>query len=164
MIWRDDDISCSTLAWPLEEADAALAEYGLTHTVAVIACDLHRRPDLVETINACRMDVQLHCWTHDDLTLHRVSLQNIARGVEMIERLFGQRPTVLYPPWNRSDDTVVEVAASLGLRVSNQKISLQAFIRAGGDVAEEVVNFHYWSDEERSLLRTAARIYDGRWK
>ena len=162
LIWRDDDISCTTLIGQLEETDAALAEYGLTHTIAVIACDLHRRPDLVEMIKACRMDVQLHCWTHEDMTLNRESLHSLSQGVEMIERLFGARPTVLYPPWNRADETVVAVAAELGLRVSVEKVSLQAFIRVDGDISEPVVNFHYWSETERSLLRKAARIHHRR--
>ena len=122
LIWRDDDISSATQLEMLLEADAALSEYGLTHTVAVIAEGFDQRPDLVEAIKACRMDVQLHCWTHEDLTLNRESLHSLSHGVEMIERLFGARPTVLYPPWNRADETVVAVAAELGLRVSVEKV------------------------------------------
>jgi hypothetical protein len=47
------------------------------------------------------------------------------------------------------------------LRVSWQKISLAQFIRAGGDVAEPVINFHYWAVEDVILLERALRIARG---
>lgn len=159
LIWRDDDISAQTNVWELLLADDVLRAAGLRHTVAVIAKDIEDHVELIDAIRERRMDVQLHCWTHDDLTIDRESLRNLASGVETIEQVFGQRPTVLYPPWNRADGMVYEVAESLGLRVSNQKVSLQKYIKVGGDVAEDVVNFHYWSEEERALLLEAIDVF-----
>lgn len=162
LIWRDDDISAQTKARDLLLADDILQAEGLRHTVAVIAKDLDDHVELIDAIRERRMDVQLHCWTHDDLTVDRESLRNLASGVEMIEQVFGIRPTVLYPPWNRADGCVRDMAASLGLTVSNQKVSLSQFIRVDGDVTERVVNFHYWSASERKQLAEAVRIHQRR--
>src|SRR6185295_19452154 len=101
------------------------------------------RPDLVKLIRERGMIVQLHCWKHDDLTVDRFARGELERAVEMLERLF-VRPTVLYPPWNKSSPEVEEIAARLGLTVSNAKVSLSQYLRARGDVAEDVVNFHHW--------------------
>lgn len=162
LIWRDDDISVRTNLRELLEVDHLLQTAGLRHTVAIIAKNLDTNPLLIAEIKSRRMDVQLHCWDHEDLTVDRTALADLSLGVEMIERVFGERPSVLYPPWNRADGRVHEVAASLGLRVSNEKVSLNQFIRVQGDIAERVVNFHYWSEEERSLLPEAIDVFKRR--
>lgn len=162
LIWRDDDISAQTQVRELLLADDILQAAGVRHTVAVIAKDIEDHRELIDAIRDRRMDVQVHCWTHDDLTIDRESLMNLSSAVETIEDVFGQRPTVLYPPWNRADARVYEVAGELGLRVSNQKVSLAKYIHVDGDIREDVVNFHYWSAEERALLLEATRIYGRR--
>lgn len=159
LIWRDDDISVDTNLEQLIRVDDILRVAGLTHTIAVIAEGFQTSTVLVDAIVRRGMDVQLHCWRHDDLTTTPDLLKQLADGADMITRVFGQRPTVLYPPWNRSDERVEQAAASLGLRVSTEKVSLQQYIRVKGDVAEDVINFHYWSAEERRLLPDAVQVY-----
>jgi peptidoglycan/xylan/chitin deacetylase (PgdA/CDA1 family) len=155
--WRDDDIGKHTKVDVLGAVDDVFQRYRIAHTIAIMAAGLDERPDLVDMIKERRMLVQLHCWTHEDLTLpeHR---DELPRAMDMAERLFGARPTVLYPPWNRSDPALEEFAAQIGLTVSTAKISIEQFIRAGGDVVEDTVNFHHWHVPEAVLIERALRI------
>ena len=157
MIWRDDDIGADTRIATLEAVDDLFQRYGLPHTIAVIAKDLDTRPDLIEFIRERRMVVQLHCWDHDDLTVDATARSDLARAVDLIECHL-TRPTVLYPPWNRSTPAVEAIAAELGLTVSHRKVSLSQYIRAGGDVEEDTVNFHFWYPPEFPQLEQALEI------
>jgi peptidoglycan/xylan/chitin deacetylase (PgdA/CDA1 family) len=157
IIWRDDDIGKRTKVDVLGAVNDIFQRYGTPHTIAIMAAGLDERPDLVDLIVERGMIVQLHCWDHEDLTRpeHRADLP---RALDMAERLFGKRPTVLYPPWNRTDAELDAFAARLGLTVSTVKLSLEQYIRARGDVDEDVVNFHHWHVPEAVLLEQALRI------
>lgn len=169
MIWRDDDIGAEQVSnagrvFPgtkledLRAVDDIFRRYGVPHTIVVIAKDLDQRPDLIDLIRERRMIPQLHCWTHDDLTRDELARDDLERGVDMLAEMFGSRPTVLYPPWNRTSSKVEEAAARLGMMVSAQKISLSQWIRAGGKVAERVINFHHWHIPDVALLDPALRL------
>lgn len=157
MIWRDDDIGADTRIATLEAVDDLFQRFGLPHTIAVIAKDLDTRPDLIAFIRERRMVVQLHCWDHNDLTVDATARDDLALAVEMLERHL-TRPTVLYPPWNRSTPEVEAAAADLGLIVSHRKLSLSQYIRADGDVDCDVVNFHFWYPPEFPQLEQALQI------
>lgn len=164
IIWRDDDIGARTRVDVLAAVDDIFQRHGARHTIAVMAAGIDKRPDLVELILARNMDVQLHCWRHGDRREHdnladsAPARADLAQAADMLELVFGKRPTILYPTWNRVSPELEEAAAALGLRVSAAKISLDQFIRAGGDVAEDVVNFHYWHVPDVAQLDTALRI------
>jgi peptidoglycan/xylan/chitin deacetylase (PgdA/CDA1 family) len=158
VIWRDDDIAVRTKVWQLRRVNDILRDHGAQHTIAVIAKDIETRPDLLELIRERRMIVQLHCWTHEDLTAHEWARIDLARAVETLDLLFGRPPTVLYPPWNRTNAEVEEAAERLGLVVSATKISLDQFIRCGGDTDENTVNFHHWHGGDVELLEPALKI------
>jgi len=126
MIWRDDDIGAAqvnhagqsvpgTKLADLLAVDDLFQRYGVPHTIAVMASGLETRPDLIDMICERRMNVQLHCWTHDDLTVDAVARDDLERARDLLAELFGHPPAVLYPPWNRSNDLVVEAAARLGI-------------------------------------------------
>jgi hypothetical protein len=74
--------------------------------------------------------------------------------------LFRSQPTVLYPPWNKSNDYVVAAAKTLNLQVRPDKISLSQYIKVRGDVKEDTVNFHYWAPGEQILIEPALAIYN----
>lgn len=156
MIWRDDDVGCGTRIADMIAIDDLFQTYRQPHTIAVMADRMDTRPDLVEFIRERGMLVQLHCWTHDDLR-HK-GREDLPRAVAMIEGLFGAPPTILYPPWNRTNADVEAAAAALGMVVSTGKLSLDQYIRAGGDVAEDTVNFHHWYVPEALLLERALQI------
>lgn len=161
MIWRDDDIGFATPIEALSAVDDLFQDYGVKHTIAVMAKAMDKRPELVDCILERGMIVQLHCWTHLDLTKDANARAELAQAVEMVERLFGHPPSILYPPWNRTSDELTEAAAALGMSVSHKKISLDQFIRAGGDVAEDTCNFHYWAVQDVARLDRALRIGTG---
>jgi peptidoglycan/xylan/chitin deacetylase (PgdA/CDA1 family) len=156
MIWRDDDIGCDTRLADLTAIDDLFQQYRQPHTVAIMAASMDKRADLVDLIRERGMLVQLHCWTHDDLRYK--GREDLPLAVEMIKRLFGAPPTILYPPWNRTNADVVEAAAALGMTVSTGKLSLAQYIRAGGDVDEDCINFHHWYVPEALLLERALQI------
>src|SRR5690348_14081544 len=121
MIWRDDDIGAAqvnragqvvqgTKVSDLIAADDLFQRYGIPHTIAVMAKGIETRPDLVELIVDRRMQVQLHCWTHDDLTVDDIARADLERARDVLAEIFGFPPTVLYPPWNRSSEEVARVA------------------------------------------------------
>lgn len=159
--WRDDDIGAGTKLDVLAAVDDVFQKYAVPHTIAVMAAGMDRRPDLVELIRERRMIVQLHCWNHDDLTTWQAQ-SDLSAAVEMIDTLFGARPSILYPTWNRSNSALEVVARGLGLTVSTAKISIEQYLRAGGDVAEDVVNFHHWHVPEAVLLEPALKLASGR--
>lgn len=158
MIWRDDDIGVDTNLDTLRVVDDIFQRYNTRHTVAIMAAGMDGRPDLVQLIRDRGMLVQLHCWTHHDLTANKAARGELKQAAELVADLFGARPTVLYPPWNRSSPVVVRCAAELGMTVSTHKITLAAYIRAGGDVQEQVVNFHHWHVPEALLLEPALQL------
>lgn len=161
MIWRDDDVGVDTRIAALEAVDDLFQRFRVEHTIAVIAKGIETRPDLLEFIRERRMIVQLHCWTHEDLTATPSALDDLARAVETLERHL-TRPTVLYPPWNRSNPEVDAAAAELGLTVSWRKVSLSQYIRCDGGVSQDVVNFHFWYPPEFPQIEQALQIWTRR--
>jgi peptidoglycan/xylan/chitin deacetylase (PgdA/CDA1 family) len=158
MIWRDDDVGANTRLEDLAAVDDLFQRYRVPHTIAVMACGMDTRPDLVDLIAKRRMIVQLHCWNHDDLAESARGRRQLVQAVELLQALFGKPPTVLYPTWNRTSPELEAAAAALGLAVSCEKVSLEQFIRCEGDVVEPVCNFHYWSVSDALQIEPALRI------
>lgn len=131
--------------------------YGQPHTIAVIAAGIDGRADLIDLIRGRGIIVQLHCWEHDDLSVDAAARDELARAVDLLDRVL-TRPTVLYPPWNRTSPELEEAAARLGLTVSHKKVSLSQYIRVKGGISEDVVNFHHWHVPDAVLIEPALRI------
>jgi peptidoglycan/xylan/chitin deacetylase (PgdA/CDA1 family) len=94
------------------------------------------------------MAVQLHGWQHDDLSTSQRGVAELPQALKTIHDLLGVRPTILYPPWNKTSPFLEASAQRLGLRVNPVKVSLDYFIRRGGRVKNPTtLNFHYWADE-----------------
>lgn len=161
MIFRDDDISALTNVDQLRRVHSLFVQHEVTHTIAVIADGLDRAEDLIKFIRGAQfLDVQLHCLTHLDLTEHHDLVEcHLMQARGMLRQCLGVTPTVLYPPWNKADDFLRQAAARQGMRVSTAKISLSQYVRCDGDVAEEVINFHYWADGDVALLGAALALH-----
>jgi peptidoglycan/xylan/chitin deacetylase (PgdA/CDA1 family) len=164
-VWRDDDIAVDTTGLRLRqllEVDDLFQQYNVRHTVAVIVENLWHNPDVIETILRRGMVPQLHGWNHDDLTKHESARNALARAVDTLTSIFGQRPTVLYPPWNRSNGHVERAAREIGLTVETDKVSLPQFVRmmhtaSAGDRC--TINFHFWAGADRRALTEALPVY-----
>jgi peptidoglycan/xylan/chitin deacetylase (PgdA/CDA1 family) len=145
LIWRDDDISFETDLKRFKQIQDLFLKYNVLHTIGLICKDIHKNIDLINFINKNNIDVQIHCWNHYDMTLNYEKVKNdLPRCIETIEKCFGKRPTVLYVPWNHSDEMIEWIAKENELTVSNKKISLSGYLRGQ---TGEVINFHSWSDE-----------------
>lgn len=161
MIFRDDDISHNTKLDDLVRVHGMFQRAEVTHTVALIMQNLQLAPDLVRYLRTEPwFDLQLHCWQHVDLTTEPNLDDHLDKALELYEQLFGDAPTVLYPPWNRSDVNLIYTAGRFGLKVRPNKISLAQYIKVRGDVREDTVNFHYWAPHEQILVEPALAIYN----
>lgn len=150
MIWRNDDVSHATSLQQFTAVHELFKKYNVLHTVAMICKDIGKNKELVKYINANNIDVQVHALEHTDFTLltdEQINTQfNFCVG--LIQKYFKRKPTVFYPPWNRSNNLVAHVAYKHGLTVSNTKISLSQYLSGKHG---EVINFHSWSDECKDL-------------
>jgi peptidoglycan/xylan/chitin deacetylase (PgdA/CDA1 family) len=101
---------------------------------------------MITTASMCRS----HCWDHVDYTTlgWNELIDNLHNCRDTIAQLFGERPTVFYPPWNKCNDTVANAARVAGLELSYNKCTLADFLKGSN---EHVINFHYWADECKDL-------------
>lgn len=160
MIWRNDDVSFKTEVGQFAEVHKLFKKHIVLHTIAVICKDIQKNPELIEYINTNNIDVQVHCWDHYDFTLNHDRLKtDLPKCIKAITKYFKHAPITLYPPWNKSDEIVEQIAKDNGLTVSNKKVSLSQYIRTEGDVAESVINFHSWSLPEIIDLDAALTLF-----
>lgn len=147
LIWRNDDLDFNTTAAQLQPIHALFQKYGVTHTVAVICKGLHKNPELIQYLKSTPgYDIQIHCWEHVDIT--EMGTSDIWYAIDSCLRVFKQcgfeRPTTIYPAWNKSTPILEKCANKFGLEVSNKKMSLSGYLKGQ---SEGVVNFHYWAEE-----------------
>lgn len=161
LVWRDDDVSYLTDLAQFKKVDKIFQERNVQHTIAIIMYDIERNGELINYIKANNIDVQLHCWSHRSMPHILDELQEeLEKSVLRIEELFGKKPTTLYPPWNRANAPVIEIAEKIGLRVSTIKSSVSNYYKNEGNIEEEVINFHYWNDGDIMFLPQALDIYN----
>lgn len=163
MIFRDDDISQFTKLDEFERVHNLFLEYGVRHTISVIAKGIENNPELVNYIlnHQYTFDIQLHCWEHVELsTLSKEELtQHLSHGIKSIQENFHVTPAILYPPWNKTSTYLDGIASNNNLKVSSKKVSLTQYIKVDGSVSEDTINFHYWHDPEVIMLEQALRIF-----
>ena len=160
MIFRNDDVSYKTEVGQFEEVHKLFKKHIILHTVAIICNGIEKNPELIDYINKNNIDVQIHCWDHIDFTDDYDKMDaDIPKCIETITRHFKHRPLVVYPPHNKADDRVAEIAKKHGLELSYKKVSLSQYIRFNGDTVEKVINFHSWALEEIKILEDAMKIY-----
>lgn len=160
MIFRNDDVSCETNLQQFAAVHELFKKYNVLHTVALICKDIQKAPDLIKYINDNDIDVQVHAWEHTDFTLLSDAeiRSQFKKSIAAIKKYFKKTPTVFYPPWNKSDDRVKNIADQFGLTVSANKVSLSGYLRGA---AGDVINFHSWSDECVDL-EAALKKYTGK--
>lgn len=162
IIFRDDDISFATDMVKFIRVQDIFDKYGILHTIALVTKDIGKAPELIKFINTHNIDVQIHCYEHIDYSLEInewLIEPQLKESIEIVKRFFNKTPTVFYPPWNKSCKKLKEVCTDLGLIVSFEKISLPAYIRAGGGISQNVINFHYWAEQEVMHLEIALKMY-----
>lgn len=101
-------------------------------------------------------DIQLHGWAHEmygELPYGEVYKQ-LAASLYMMDKLFGIKPTVWYPPWNNTSPEMEKAASEFGLKVNAESHDISSFIREmkDGDFKGNVVYYHLWNYTEAAQI------------
>ncbi len=160
MIFRDDDFSHLSQLNEFRHVHEVFAWYGQVHTIAVMAKNLERNKELIDYVKSQdNIDVQLHCWEHLDYSNNEgYCFEHLKMGANKIEEVFGKRPTVWYPTFNRVSPVCIAHAHFLGMETSYHKRGLLSYVEKKGIVDEKVLNFHYWAYSDLMFLEPALRI------
>lgn len=157
-IFRDDDISYKTDLKRFTEIHNLFIKYDVLHTISLICKDIQKNIPLIAYINSNKIDVQVHCYEHYDLTTDPARLKkDLPKCIKIIEKYFYKIPDTLYPPWNKTSGEVEAIAKENGLIVRSEKCSLSYYLANEWKISI-VINFHSWSDE-CDQLEDALHIY-----
>ncbi len=95
----------------------ALDFYGVKCTFFVVQFWAEKYPEVLKEISARGHEIGTHSKTHPKMsTLSKEQIeQELVSSCDAVERIVGKRPTLFRPPFGDYDDSVIEVASSLGL-------------------------------------------------
>ena len=160
MIFRDDDIHFETDLRRFKHIDSLFIEYGIEHHIAVICHRMGLHTELIDYIHKHPHIIpQIHGWEHIDYTVnHNLIREHLTLCIKQMQYLGFAKPTIFFPPWNRTDDVINFVAGELGLIVLHEKNTLTDFIQGNPLVPGDIINFHYWADMDSQMLEPALRI------
>lgn len=161
MIFRDDDICVTTDLAVFKPVHENFRKAMVMHTVAIICKDFQLNNDLVNFIKANNIDPQIHCWEHvslPDLADEQLRI-HFAACLRTFKLCGFDRPTTIYPPWNKNSWQLRSIASEFNLTVSSEKVSLSYYLKHKGNVTPSVINFHHW-DEECEDLPLVLELYN----
>ena len=158
-ILRDDDIYLSnsprygTLYYNFNEfveVHEMIADAGFKHTLAIIASEIDKYPELTEYIkrHLSECNLEVHGWEHADYSkwVNKADITTDMLKAEVkIKKTFGVEPTMFFPPWNRYSDIMKAGVEDSGLKFMGDYVQ---FPQTG-----DVICFHYWNLEERNMLK-----------
>lgn len=109
---------------------------GVPATFFVVGQNAHQRPSSVQQEHADGHGIGDHTWDHADLTTLppdqvRWELQSTA---DEIANLTGMSPTLWRPPYGAFNDTVTQIASSIGLSMRLWDVDPRDWSRPGTDV------------------------------
>ncbi len=105
---------------------AILAERGVQATFFVVGKKVEAHPDLVRAILDAGHAVALHSYAHDrffSLRRTRAVRDDLARGIAVLERVTGTRPTLFRPPVGLTNPVIAAVSDALDLTVVGWTVS-----------------------------------------
>ncbi|MFC8098976.1 polysaccharide deacetylase family protein [Streptomyces sp. NPDC057363] len=116
-------------------------------------------PELVRRMADEGHEVASHTWTHKILTDAEPDeiREELERPNKEIERLTGQRPTLMRPPQGRTDDTVHEISRELGLAEVLWSVTAKDYQTNDSDLITERV----LKQSSRDGIILLHDIYDG---
>jgi hypothetical protein len=163
LVYRNDDVGYQADMDKLKRVHEIHQRYNVPHRMAVICRDLSKAKELISFINSDSLcDPQFHCYDHIRHINHYDKIrEQFTNGIAEFEQAFSKRPTVWHPSWNEADAFCEQVANEFGMRVCNQKFSLDQHIRRPDVITEGVINYHFWHDPERHLLEPSMQLYLG---
>jgi peptidoglycan/xylan/chitin deacetylase (PgdA/CDA1 family) len=116
-------------------------------------------PELVRRMADEGHEVASHTWTHKILTDAEPDeiREELERPNKEIQRLTGQRPTLMRPPQGRTDDTVHEICRELGLAEVLWSVTAKDYQTDDSDLITERV----LKQSSRDGIILLHDIYDG---
>ncbi|HEY1694904.1 MAG TPA: polysaccharide deacetylase family protein [Polyangiaceae bacterium] len=105
---------------------ATLAKHGAKATFFVVARKAEEHPEVVKAILDAGHAVGLHSYAHDRffaLRRERRVRDDLVRGIDVLERLTGERPVIFRPPIGHTNPIIARVADDLDLTVVGWTVS-----------------------------------------
>jgi len=127
---------------------------GRIHILSIIASEIDNYPEMKDYILANKKDFRfgIHGWEHSDYS--KMTKEQIKKELTMardkIEDTFEVEVKWFFPPWNRVSESTRKACNEIGLRINENYIIPKQFIKG---VKGDVIDFHYWHDEEMSILK-----------
>jgi peptidoglycan/xylan/chitin deacetylase (PgdA/CDA1 family) len=111
--------------------------------------------EVIDYVNSTSgWDIQLHGWHHDAYWFMRYPeiYANLVTNIHDTKRDFPKaNPTVFYPPWNESSETVKEACQKLGLQVDASGVHMRYWL-TWKRRDSNVLFFHWWDKSDVDLL------------
>ena len=127
---------------------------GRIHLLSIIAAEIDTYPEMKDYILANKKDFRfgIHGLEHSDYS--KMPKEQIKKELSIardkVEDTFGVDVKWFFPTWNRVSDTTRKACNEIGLRINEHYIIPKQFIKG---VRGDVMDFHYWNDEEMNLLK-----------
>ena len=159
MIFRDDDIFFLTKIERFKRVDSLFMEYGIEHHIAILCNRFEEHTELIDYIRKNKHIIpQIHGWEHIDYTHHHDLIkEHLNLCIAKFKELKLSKPTIWFPPWNKADDISVYLAQELGLITLNKKNTITDYIQDIDYDLGDVINFHYWADQDVAMLDPALK-------
>lgn len=118
---------------------------GQEHYLAIIAAEIDSYPELTNYIIRNKKDFKfgVHGWTHKDY--RREDKTDILQAKKKIENTFDVKVDWFFPPWNRSDEALVDHCRKIGLKCNTDYCQPP-------DFNKDICCFHYWNDDEVTII------------
>ena len=153
---------------------AVLARYQVPATFFTVGELAAAHPDLLEAEANAGMSVEVHDWSHADLT--RLSIpaidDQLIRAADAIQAAIGRRPTCFRPPYGATNSTVVAEAAKLGFAQVLWNVDPSDYLKPGAGVIASrvlaeangrglVVGIHDGGGDRSQTIAALPAIIDG---
>lgn len=151
MIIREDDFDPRYSLEQVKEVHELFLKYDMMHTTALNVMRGERYgigPEVVDYIKSTKnWDIQLHGWDHEEYhkwPYHTV-IRDLYAGIAYIERVFGKRPIIFYPPWNGDSEHIKRACDEAGIQLSNNAVYIRHYLQKPEKYKDQnIIYFHSW--------------------
>ena len=126
---------------------------GRIHILSIIASEIDNYPEMKDYILANKKDFRfgIHGNRHENYsTWNEIDIYNdLKLAKNIIDKTFETNTKWFFPPWNRISNNMINACNKLQLKINkNYIIPTQFLLGVRGDV----LNFHYWNNDEMKKL------------
>jgi peptidoglycan/xylan/chitin deacetylase (PgdA/CDA1 family) len=170
LILRDDDIFLtgserSGQIYDFEafkEIHEIIAKTGREHMLAVIASEIETYPELKDYILSRKEEFGfgVHGWEHSNYTKWSSEdiKKDLLRAKEEIEKVFNVEVSWFFPPWNRTNETLIRSAKEVGLKTDINYTLPETILQGGAVGKAETLCFHYWVKRQQEELKQCLKL------